>query len=66
MEQAWLSQWIKMMLDTESSLKLTVGSLCGHEHVLMCGGSFLVLSSWMQFPTPPAVMNGLGSGVREA
>lgn len=66
MEQAWLSQWIKMMLDTESSLKLTVGSLCGHEHVLMCGGSFLVLSSWMQSAPPPAVMNGLGSGVREA
>lgn len=24
-----------------SSLKLTVGSLCGHEHVLMCGGASL-------------------------
>ena len=66
MGQAWLSQWIKMMLDTESSLKRTVGYLCGHEHVLMCGGSFLVLNRWIQFPTPPAVTKGSGSGVRQA
>ena len=38
--------------------------LCGHEHVLVCGASFLVLSRWIQFPTPPVVMGtqALGSG----
>ena len=38
--------------------------LCGHEHVLVCGASFLMLSRWIQFPTPPVVMGtqALGSG----